>query len=137
MNIGFTKENIDEISRIFNSVPEEIQGCYNWMLVSPEKAPKIAVSLYTNINGGENILLSVQTALGCYELHNVKKWTAFSTQEIIFWTEENDKISAISIGCNHEVSFYANISKSILDEDITKIEPELLLSVMQLSLLIK
>jgi hypothetical protein len=136
MNKNFDADAINEMSEVFQTDPSVDCNTYSWMLKSVNFFPNVSVCLFTNIyDNSENVVISVQTGLGYYELHNIKGWGKFSASEIVFFAETDDSITVMFIGKSDGVSFYSNIDKKILEEDITQIDPAFLIAYMQISII--
>jgi hypothetical protein len=136
MNSNFNADAIKEISEVFQTEPDVDSNTYSWILKSSNLFPNISVCLFTNIyDNPDNVVISVQTGLGYYELHNIKGWGKFSANEVVFLSETNDIITVVFISQSDGVSFYSNIDKKILDEDVTKIDPAYLIAYMQVSII--
>lgn len=134
MNRNFNSEDMNKISKILQVTPDVVDGCYTWILSSVNNLPRVSVSVFTKIKNSDKILIAVQTALGYLELHNVQGWDEFSSNEIVFFSEENDKLSSLFVSEEGGISLFANTSKNILEQEISEIDPALVLSVMQLSI---
>ncbi|MDR0926976.1 MAG: hypothetical protein LBO69_04335 [Ignavibacteria bacterium] len=135
MKKKFDKQSIDEITEILQSKPEVVDNnSFNWSLKSNSYLPNINVTLFVDLDGDGYGMVSVHTVLGYYELHNVRYWSRFATNEVVFFAEENGHISSLFVSYENGVSFYSNIDKALLNKDISTLDPALLLSIMQLSI---
>jgi hypothetical protein len=136
MNKNFDADAIKEMSEVFQTDPSVDNNTYSWLLQCANFFPNVSVCLFTNIyDNPANVVISVQTGLGYYELHNIKEWGKFAANEIVFLAEMNDSVTVMFIGKSDGVSFYSNIDKKILEEDVTQIDPAFLIAYMQLSII--
>jgi hypothetical protein len=134
MNYSFDKNNIKLISDILGADPDFVDNCYTWNIKSKNYITNCSINLFTNIQMTNTNLISIQTLIGYYELHNVKCWNKFSDNEVAFFSDNGSQISVIFISTEYGVSLYAGMDQNILDKDITEIDPSLLLSAMQLNI---
>jgi len=134
MNYFFDKESIKQISKVFNAEAEFEDNCYTWTTKTHDLKATFFVKLYVNTSHNNTTTVSIYTALGTFELHNVICWHQFIENEIVFYADNNSVLSCIFISDENGISFFSNIDKSIFDKDIRDVEPALLLAAMQLNL---
>ena len=134
MNYYFDKESIKEISKIFNAEAEFEDNCYTWTTKTHDSKTTFFVNLYVNVPPNDTTTISIHTALGTFELHNIICWHKFLEKEIAFYADNDSLLSCIFISSENGICFFSNINKSICEKDITELEPALLLAAMQLNL---
>ena len=134
MNYTFSKEDIELMSNIFQTKPEIIDNGYMWIITPQNYTSKFYFSLYTNIPPHNSNSISIQTACGYYELHNITSWSQFFSDEVVFFVDNDSHLSSVFVSKKYGISFYSNIDKNIFGKDINEIDPVLLLASMQLNI---
>lgn len=96
----------------------------------------MAVTVYIDIEvGGKSMsLVAVQSVHGYFELHNWTEFVVVEPDEVIFLSSDSENISSLVVSSHCSCSVYSNVSKQILTQDLTTLDPAVLLSAMQLSL---
>ena len=134
MKYSFDKESIELISDILGGHYDVVDNCYSWTINSQLYNSRIVVNLYVNILPNNTNSISVQTPAGYFELHNIDCWDKFFEEEIVFFATNDSHLFSIFISKENGISFYANIDKVFLDTNIDKVDPSLLLAIMQLNI---
>lgn len=137
MSFIFTKKDIEKISNILNCQPTQSSDAWSWQMENKETSQEIVFSVHNKVALGgdtEGALISVQTHHGYFELHDCSGYFIFDPDEVIFIQNTGDKISSMSIGKQATCSLYSNISKDIISSDFAALDPAVLLSAMQLSI---
>ncbi len=137
MSFKFDKSDIEKISRVLDSQPEELQNAWTWNLRNPITNDSLVFTIYNNVkvsNDKNGTLISVQTHHGYFELHDSTGYIVFDPDEIIFVQATEKLVSSLIIGKQATCSMYANIDRNILITDFAELDPPVLLSAMQLSL---
>lgn len=125
---------IEDISFVLNTPAEKVEGGYVWTIISG-MSPKIMVYLYIYLDNTSNFSVSVQTAFGIYELHNVKICKRFLEEEVVFISLCQDNLSALVISRNYGVNLYSNLPLSAVCEyDPTTTDDAFIFSASQLSM---
>jgi hypothetical protein len=138
MAICFNENDIKQISDSLGSTPQTLDGAYSWRLSNPETSQTLIFYVYEKLDMPDLTpisVVSVQTKQGFFELHNCTHFMIFEPDEVIFINLKHDTVSCLTIGKNATCSVYSDIDLQLLNADITKINSNLLLSAMQLSLL--
>ncbi len=133
----FSIDEIEKISNLLNTKPQEHQSGNTWYIKNDELNDKLVLTLYNNVinvEGEITNLVSVLTQLGTIELHNVSGFMLFEPDEIIFVSSYEGKVSSLIVGKKGTASIYANINKTLINADITGLDTAFILSAMQLSL---
>ncbi len=133
----FTKDNIEQISKTLGTEPKIEINSYVWNVSNSTNGQKIIVSLYNDVdfNCCKGALVSVQSVHGYFELHNISNFLVFEPDELIFIRNEGDNISTLVVGREATCSLYSNISRDMLKQDLTELEPPVLLSAMQIAII--
>lgn len=127
----FTKEDAKKIGKILNSNPKLIKNFYRFTL------GKTTLEIHPNkkIGKRKGTLVSVYTPYSHLQLHFC---TAYVLSELLgevtFLSEYDGKVSGLIVETNGACSLYANLDKEILRQDFTKLEPEVMIPGIALSL---
>ncbi len=127
----FTKEDAKKIGKILNSKPKLIKNFYRFTL------GKTTLEIHPNkkIGKRKGTLISVYTPYSHLQLHFC---TAYVLSELLgevtFLSEYDEKVSGLIVETNGACSLYANLDKEILRQDFTKLEPEVMIPGIALSL---
>lgn len=138
MAICFNISDIEQISKSLGCGPQTADGAYSWKITNTETNQSLIFYIYEQLELPDSTpitVISVQTKQGFFELHNCTHYITFEPDELIFISTQKDTVSCLTIGKNASCSLYSNISMQLLNADITKVDSNLLLSAMQLSLL--
>lgn len=133
----FTNEDIEQISKVINCQPKEFDNSWSWAIATDDATRMLIFTVYNNVNLGRDrsgSLISVQTQQGYFELHNCKGFMVFDPDEVIFISDESDRVSSLILGRQATCSLYSNIDRSILNSDITTLDAPVLMAAMQLSI---
>ncbi len=127
----FTKEDAKKIGKVLDSKPKLIKNFYRFTL------GKTTLEIHPNkkIGKRKGTLISVYTPYSHLQLHFC---TAYVLSELLgevtFLSEYNGKVSGLIVETNGACSLYANLDKEILRQDFTKLEPEVMIPGIALSL---
>lgn len=136
--VFFTATDIEKISQVLDCKPQLFEGGWSWHLNNNELKQSLLFTVYNKvktINEESELIISVQTQHGFYELHQCSGYMIFEPDEVIFYNINNDRVSSLIIGKGCACSMYSNINRQIMNTDISSLEAALLPSAMQLSLL--
>ncbi len=137
MAFTFKNEDIDRISGILGSKPEEYPEAWSWNMKNHETGQALIFTIYNRVKTGkenESNLVTVQTQHGYFELHSCSGFLLFEPDEVIFFNAEPDKVSCLIIGKQATCSLYSNIDRGLLNSDFASLDSPVLMSAMQLSL---
>ncbi|MFP4529261.1 MAG: hypothetical protein ACLFQX_11985 [Candidatus Kapaibacterium sp.] len=137
MSYKFTQSDYDVISDILGAKAREFEGGRAWHQKNKASGQSQVITLYSETQLGREIrgpLVSVQTQHGYFELHDCDSFIVFEPDEIIFISIVNDLVSCLIVGRECTCSLYSNIRRENLNADFATLEPAVLLSAMQLSL---
>ncbi len=137
MSNTFTNNDIEKISEILGQAPENEADFYLWNISTGGSDNNLVVSLHNKVSFGESFgaIVSIQTTHGYYELHDVLQFLVFEPDEVIFYNDSGKTVSCLVVSKSGACSLYSNISKSLLREDMSLLDPACLLAAMQLSIL--
>lgn len=137
MGFSFNETDIKIISEILGEAPENHNNSWVWSLGNDGHDKPMIISLYNSVSfdeDSEGTLVSVQTRHGYYELHDLTGFLVFEPDEVIFVCSKKKNVSCLIIGKGNTCSLYANIKKELLQQDFSNLDPAVLLSAMQLSI---
>lgn len=127
----FSKEDAKKVGKILKTKPQKIKGIYRF------KIKKTILEIHPKIKLGEKFgtLVSVFTPYSHLQLHFCTGYIVSDLLgEATFIGEYNGKVSGLIVDVNGGCSLYANIDKKILSSDFTKLEPEVMIPGIALSL---
>ncbi len=133
----FSNDDILKISTILQINTKEFEGGWTWVMKSSDNSKPLVATLHNNVNLGNDVygsLISVQTQYGYYELHNIEKYMFFEPDELIFISSTSEYLSCLTIGRQSVCSLFSTIKREILSEDISELDPAVLMAAMQLSI---
>lgn len=127
----FTKEDAKKIGEVLNSKPKLIKNFYRFTI------GKTTLEVHPSIKIGrkKGTLVSVYTPYSHLQLHFCTGYVISELLgEVTFLGEHDGKVSGLIIETNGACSLYANLDKEILSQDFTKLEPEIMIPGIALSL---
>lgn len=127
----FTREDARKVGKILKTNPQKIKSIYRF------KVKKTTLEIHPKIKLGEKFgtLVSVFTPYSHLQLHFCTGYIASDLlEEVTFIGEHDGKVSGLIVDVNGACSLYANIDKKILSSDFTKLEPEVIIPGIALSL---
>ena len=125
--------NVDEIARILSA---ELRGERDEAVLAIGRegsAARIYLTLFSGADGIE--MISAQTTYGYFELHDVAGVLPVEPDEIIFFSESDEKVSGMVISQGGACSLFSNVERANLSADPVSLEPSEILSAMQLGLI--
>jgi len=139
MSFNFKNDDIENISSILGTEHKGTTDTWTWTLKNTETNQSVVFTIYNKTqlapqSDDSGVLVSVQTKHGYFELHGLTGFLLFEPDEVIFVRSDDEKVSCLVIGSNSSCSLFSNIDKSILNSNITELDPAILLAAMQLSL---
>ncbi len=137
MSYKFNDNDINRISELLCCEPDVIDNNRTWSLRNVESDKPMHVSLYNDVqlaDGMSGSLVSVQTRHGYYELHNLSGYILFEPDEVIFISQQEEVVSTLIIGKGNTCSLFSNIRKDLLGICFAELDPAVLLSAMQVSI---
>ena len=139
MNKKFEFKGTDfkKLSKVLGTPAKHKGNNIRFELVNIENRRKTALEIYPNIQIGDKRgnLISVYTASAHLQLHFCSGFVISEVlNEVTFIGEYEGKLSGLIVEKEGGCSLYANVDRSILSGDFTKLGPEVMLSGIALSL---
>jgi hypothetical protein len=133
----FTEEHITKIAKILGIEAKKKETHYRFELNNDQKQIELNFELYPNadINGKPANLLTIYSNYGIHQLQFCSGFIASEMLgEVTFLAEEGEKISVAIIEKEGGYSFYANVDKSLVSSDFTRLSPEVMMCGLALSI---
>jgi len=133
----FTKEDIEKVSKALDAEFKEYPNHYRLEVKNLERKLSLFVEIYPELEMGKNkgSLISVYGPLTHLQLHFCTGYVISDLlEEVTFVSEFDGKLSGLTIEREGGCSLYANVDRSILSGDFTRLGPEITLSSIALSL---
>lgn len=94
------------------------------------------ITIYPQVSTprGEMTLVTVQSRQGYYQLFGCTDFLIIEPDEVVFVARANDAASCLLIGAERTCTLYAGVPLRLLRQPLDRLDPALLLAVMQLSL---
>ncbi|MCS7230286.1 MAG: hypothetical protein RMJ81_06740 [Candidatus Kryptonium sp.] len=127
----FTKSDAQKIAKVLRTKSHKVKNFYRFRI------GKTTLEVYPKIKIGEKFgtLVSAFTPYSHLQLHFCTGYVASEILgEVTFLGEVNGKISGLIVEANGGCHLYANIDAKILSADFTKLEPEIMIPGIALSL---
>ncbi|MEJ5305957.1 MAG: hypothetical protein WHV63_08435 [Ignavibacteria bacterium] len=133
----FTKQDIEKISKALGAEFKEYQNHFRFEVKNEERKLSLFIEIYPELEMGKNkgSLISVYGPITHLQLHFCTGYVISDLlEEVTFISEFDGKVSGLTIEKEGGCSLYANVDRSILSGDFTKLGPEVMLSSIALSL---
>jgi hypothetical protein len=137
MPFVFTPSDFKKIGTLLSAPAKAMGTTQRFEVAGTEKKRKLALEIYPNIRIGDakGNLISVYTESSHLQLHFCSGYVLSEMLgEVTFVGEQNGKLSGLIIEKGGGCSLYANVDRSLLSGDFTKLGPEVMLSGIALSL---
>jgi hypothetical protein len=137
MPFEFRAADIRKLSKLLGVDPKVRGSNYRFEVASKDAVRKLALEIYPQIRIGNQRgnLVSVYTPTAHLQLHFCSGYVVSELLgEVTFVGEHNGKISGLIIEKEGGCSLYANVDRSLLSGDLTKLGPEVMMSGIALSL---
>lgn len=137
MGSPFTEENIKKIAKVLDIPVKNLGNYYRMVLENPENKHRLALEIYPDIPMGEKsgVLISIYTTNTHLQLQFSTGFViSESLGEVTFFGETDNKVSGLIVDKTASCSIYANVDRSILSGDLSKLGPEVMMSSIALSL---
>jgi hypothetical protein len=127
------KQNLNLIEKFFSSTFQESDNSFSIKTRNNKTNSFISIDIHIDENDS---LVSVYTEVSHLQLQLCKGFFISEVlEEITFFSEDENTISALIVSKQGDCSLYANVEKKLLKGDLLKLNAEKLLSVAALSLL--
>jgi hypothetical protein len=135
-NFSFHKDDIEAISKVFGVKPVKRVDHYRFVLENKKDKRRLSLEIYPDIPIGDSQgnLISIYTHNTHIQLHFCGGYVpSESLGEVIFFSENNGRVSGVIVEKEAGCSVYSNVDASILSGDFTQLAPEVMLSGIALS----
>ena len=133
----FNPQNLARIGKILNAKPKKIGNYYRYELVNKKDKRKLALEIYPKIKIGDKFtnIITVYALNSLLQLHSCSGFImSEELNEVTFIGELNGNLSGLIVEREAGCSLFANVEKTILSGDFTKLAPEVMISGIALSL---
>ena len=137
MSFEFKPKDIESIGSVLQAKPVKQGNFYRFDLFDLKSKRKLAIEIYPSLKIGKRKgnLISVYTINSHLQLHQCTGYLASDLLgEVTFYSEADGKLSGLIVEREAGCSLYANVDKSVLSGDFTRLGPEVMLSSIALSL---
>ena len=137
MAFVFRSADIKKLAQLLGTVPKKVGTTYRFEIGPEGSDRRLALEIYPNIRIGaqRGNLVSVYTATAHLQLHFCSGYVVSKMLgEVTFVGEYNGKLSGLIVEKGGGCSLYANVDRSLLSGDFTRLGPEVMLSGIALSL---
>jgi hypothetical protein len=133
----FKTTDIKKLGRLFESKPKSMGSSYRFEIGQKDPGRNLALEIYPEIpiGGHRGNLISVYTQNAHLQLHFCSGYVISNVLgEVTFIGEHNGKLAGLIVEKEGGCSLYANVDRSLLSGDFTRLGPEVMLSGIALSL---
>lgn len=137
MSFEFKTKDIESIGSVLKTKPVKESNFFRFDLFDKKSKRKLAIEIYPSLKTGrrKGNLITVYTINSHLQLHHCTGYLASELLgEVTFYSEADGKISGLIVEREAGCSLYANVDKSALSGDFTRMGPEVMLSSIALSL---
>lgn len=137
MHVKFTRNDIKRIGDVLGVEAKYRGNVYRFEVENAEHRRKLSLEIYPDIPIGHQTgnLVSVYTHTAHLQLHFCSGYVLSSELgEVTFVGEQSGRLCGLIIEREGGCSLYANVDRSLLTGDFTKLGPEVMLSGIALSL---
>jgi hypothetical protein len=137
MGSPFTEEKIKKIAKVLDIQEKNLGNYYRMVLENPDNKHRLALEIYPDIPMGEKsgVLISIYTTNTHLQLQFCTGFViSESLGEVTFFGETDKKVTGLIVDKTASCSIYANVDRSILSGDLSKLGPEVMMSSIALSL---
>lgn len=137
MHVKFTRNDIKRIGDVLGVEAKHRGNVYRFEVENAEHKRKLSLEIYPDIPIGHQTgnLISVYTHTAHLQLHFCSGYVVSSELgEVTFVGEQSGRLCGLIIEREGGCSLYANVDRSLLTGDFTKLGPEVMLSGIALSL---
>ena len=128
------EKNLLEIETLLGLKLIKNESTYSLRIQDPKLKSNIALDIF--IDPDEDNLISIYSENSHLQLQSCRYFIISNMlEEVIFYSESNNKISGLIISKKGDCSLYANVDRSILASDFMNLNSEKLLSAVALSVI--
>ena len=126
-----TERNLSDIEKLFDVKLSRSENVCSFSVLNSRLKNSIALDIYLDDN-----LISVYSENTHLQLQNCREFVISSIlEEVIFYSENSDKISGLIISKSGDCSLYAEVDRNTIKSDFTDLNSEKLLSAVALSVI--
>ncbi|MCU0373364.1 MAG: hypothetical protein MUE56_09010 [Ignavibacteria bacterium] len=126
-----SEQNMIDLENLFNVKSNRNGTVYSFIVLNSRLKNSVALDIFM-----DDKLISVYSENTHLQLQNCAEFIISAMlEEVIFYSENNDKISGLIISKSGDCSLYANVDKNTLKSDFTDLNSEKLLSAVALSVI--
>ncbi|OGB66919.1 MAG: hypothetical protein A2Y94_02445 [Caldithrix sp. RBG_13_44_9] len=136
-HFSFRDDDIEAISKVLGIKPVKRVDHFRFVLENKKDKRRLSLEIYPDIPIGDSqgSLISIYTHNTHIQLHFCGGYVpSESLGEVIFFSENNGRVSGVIVEKEAGCSVYANVDASILSGDFTQLAPEVMLSGIALSI---
>ena len=133
----FKASDIKKLEKLFGVQAKPMGPNFRFEIAMRDLARKLALEIYpkTRIGEGKGDLISVYTVNAHLQLHFCSGYVISEILgEVTFVGESGGKLSGLIIEKQGGCSLFANVDRSLVSGDFTRLGPEVMLSGIELSL---
>ncbi|RCK72052.1 MAG: hypothetical protein IGBAC_0644 [Ignavibacteriae bacterium] len=133
----FNQRSLAKIGKVLNAKPKKIGNYFRYEIVNKLDKRKLALEIYPQIKIGnkKGNMVTVYALNSLMQLHFCSGFIISEELcEVTFIGEINGKLSGLIVEKEAGCSLFANVDKYILSGDFTKLNPEVMISSIALSL---
>lgn len=137
MGFSFKATDIKKLEKMFGTAARPMGDNIRFELAPGDPHRKLALEIYPQIPIGQTrgMLVSVYTENAHLQLHFCSGYVISELLgEVTFVAEQDGKLSGLIIEREGGCSLFANVDRSLVSGDFTKLGPEVMLSGIALSL---
>jgi len=137
MSSTLNEKNIKKIAKVLDVPLKNLGNYFRMVLENTENKHRLALEIYPDIPMGETSgsMISIYTTNTHLQLQFCTGFVlSESLGEVTFFGETENKISGLIVDKTASCSIYANVDRSILSGDLSKLGPEVMMSSIALSL---
>lgn len=128
------ESNLRDLENLFELKFQKNENTYSLKIQNAILRSNIALDIYLDPN--EDNLISLYSENSHLQLQSCKYYIISNMlEEVIFYTEAENKISGLIISKKGDCSLYANVDKATLAADFMNLNSEKLLSAVALSVI--
>ena len=137
MPFAFRVSDIRKLEKIFGTEAKSKGSNYRFEIAAADPVRRLALEIYPEIPIGKQrgALISVYTAAAHLQLHFCSGYVVSDVLgEVTFVGEFDGKLSGLIVEKDGGCSLFANVDRSLVSGDFTRLAPEVMMSGIALSL---
>ena len=137
MSFEFKASDIKKLGKLFETEPKVKGSNFRFEIAARDASRRLALEIYPGLRIGNKRgnLISVYTQNAHLQLHFCSGYVVSEILgEVTFFGEHDGTLSGLIIEKEGGCSLYANVDRSLLSGDFTRLGPEVMMSGIALSL---